>query len=242
MKSSSKISPRRRVVKKSFQERLKAVDWRKTFNQTVLVFTIGCIFGTYYEEILTLVRHLIATGELDWVSRRGLIYGPFSPVYGIGAVGIYYIFYLTKAKWLVCLLGGAVVGGGLEFVLSVLQEVIFHSRSWNYTGKFLSIDGRTTVPIALLWGVLVLVAARWLYPMLERAYDKLKGKKMNIFCIVLTVFLAFDITLSVAASLRQAERRKGEPATNEIDSFLDEHFSDERMRQVYDNAVPVPQD
>lgn len=215
------------------------VTKRVVFNQIVIFFTIGCVFGTYYEEILTLVKHLFATGELDWVSRRGLVWGPFSPVYGLGAVGIYFIFYLTKAKWWVCLFGGAVLGGGFEFILSLLQEWIFHTRSWDYSDRFLNLDGRTTIPYALFWGILGVVTACWLYPMLERAYDKLKGRKMNIFCIVLTIFLAVDAGLSVAATLRQSERREGEPADSELDEFLDEHFSDERLKETYDNASYV---
>lgn len=229
----------KKPVKKTFKERLKSVDWRKIFNQTILIFTIGCIFGTYYEEILTLIKHLFATGELDWVSRRGLVWGPFSPVYGLGAVGIYFVFYLTKAKWPVCLFGGAFLGGGFEFLLSLLQEWIFHTRSWNYSDRFWNIDGRTTVPYALFWGILGVVTACWLYPMLERAYDKLKGRKMDVFCVVLTIFLLFDAGLSIAATLRQSERREGEPADSRLDVFLDEHFSDERLKETYDNATYV---
>ena len=50
------------------------------------IFVIGCIFGTYYEQILTLVKSLIHTGEFVWEFRRGVLYGPFSPIYGAGAV------------------------------------------------------------------------------------------------------------------------------------------------------------
>lgn len=213
---------------------------RLIFNQVVLVFAIGCVFGTYYEEIITLWKNFWASGgELVWQSRRGLVYGPFSPVYGLGAVGIYLLFYRKKMNWQACFFGGALLGGGFEYILSVLQEWLFGTRSWNYSDRFMDIGGRTTVPYMLFWGLLVLVATKWLYPWLDKGYQKLEGKGLNIFCAVLATFLAFDVAMSLAASLRQAERRAGHEPRNGLEVFLDERFSDERLKKIYDNAVYV---
>lgn len=49
------------------------------------VFLIGSVIGSLYEEILFLVQHLMATGELAWSLRRGVIWGPFNVIYGFGA-------------------------------------------------------------------------------------------------------------------------------------------------------------
>lgn len=218
---------------------LKAAERRKLFNQIILIFTIGCIFGTYYEEILTICKNFLATGTFHWVSRRGLVYGPFSPVYGLGALGIYLSFYRWRSSWQTCFLGGALLGGMFEYALSILQEFFFHTRSWDYSDRLLDIHGRTTIPYMLFWGLLVVIAVHWLYPLLERLYQKLAGKTMNYFCIGLAVFLAFDITMSFAATLRQAERRAGNVPDTSIELFLDKHFSDERLKKIYDNAVYV---
>lgn len=105
---------------------------RDIFNHIVLFFVIGCVIGTYYEEILCLVRTFIGTGEWQWVSRRGLLYGPFSPVYGIGAVLVYLLFYRPQLKFWPSVLLGALFGGALEILLSLGQEIAFGTRSWNY--------------------------------------------------------------------------------------------------------------
>ena len=224
-------------------QKVKDKSWGWTlFNQLVLIFAIGCIFGTYYEELICLVRNLIETGNVILVSRRGLVYGPFSPIYGIGAVGIYLIFYRTKAKWPVCLLGGALLGGMFEYGASVVQELIFGTRSWDYTGQLGSIGGRTTVPYMLVWGLLALLAARWLYPLLEKAYDRMAGRRMNRICVALAVFLVFDATISIAAMWRQAERRAGDTADNAVEEFLDEEFPDSKLQLIYDNTVYVKKD
>ena len=74
------------------------VSGKMIFYQVVILFVVGCVFGTYWEEIQVLIRTWVETGAPEWESRRGLVYGPFSPVYGIGAVMIYLMFYLPRAK------------------------------------------------------------------------------------------------------------------------------------------------
>lgn len=238
-KSASPVTPSAQA--KPALAPLPKASFRLIFNQLILVFTIGCIFGTYYEEILTIFKNFFATGTIEWLSRRGLVYGPFSPVYGMGAVGIYLAFYRTRANRLICFFGGALAGGILEYGLSVLQELIFSTRSWDYSDRLLDIGGRTTIPYMLFWGLLVVIAAHWLYPLLEGAYARLQGKWLNIFCIGLAIFLTFNITMSVAATLRQSSRRAGDPADTTVEVFLDRHFPDERLRLIYDNTVYVPE-
>lgn len=209
---------------------------RAIFNQIVLVFTIGCVFGTYWEEIMHLVTSFWATGTPTWESRRGLVYGPFSPVYGIGAVLIYLLFYLPRFKAWFCLVGGAIFGGVLEYLLSILQEWIFGTISWDYSDRFLNINGRTTVPYMVVWGGLVMVFAKWVLPYLGKVYRQIKEANINRICLVLAVFLAFNITMSVAAVLRQTMRHNGNPADKRIEVFLDSRFPDERLKQIYSNT------
>lgn len=209
---------------------------RLIFNQVVLNFAIGCIFGTYYEELITLFKNFMGTGQLIWESRRGLVYGPFSPIYGMGAVGIYLLFYRRKRNWQASFFGGALLGGAFEYFLSWLQEMVFGTRSWDYTGRPLNIGGRTTVIYMVFWGLLVFLVADLLCPWLDKLYHKVKPQAMNMFCTVLAVFLLFDITVSVLAVGRQAMRRAGDPADTVIEQFFDWRFPDERLQQVYSNT------
>ena len=47
-----------------------------------LIFLTGCLVGWIYEEIF----YWITEGMLR---NRGILYGPWLPIYGIGALGIY---------------------------------------------------------------------------------------------------------------------------------------------------------
>lgn len=212
------------------------ISGRMIFYQVVILFVVGCVFGTYWEEIMNLVKSFWLTGTPVWESRRGLVYGSFSPVYGIGAVLIYLVFYLTKLKGWLCFVGGAVFGGVLEYVLSVIQEWIFETRSWDYSELWLNIGGRTTIPYMLVWGGLVFAVVKWVCPLIDRTCRKVEEKKLRRFCVGLAVFMAIDVIISVAAVWRQTERREGDPANTRLEQILDQRFPDERLEKIYSNT------
>ena len=60
------------------------------------------------------------------------------------------------------------------------------------------------------------------------------------FFFLLIVFMIFNIVLSGLALSRYSVRKtEGTEASTEIEYFLDEHFTDERMERIYPNAIIV---
>ena len=56
------------------------------FKKLFFIFVIGSIFGDYYERIINLVGYSWGGTHWFWERRSGVIYGPFSVIYGAGAV------------------------------------------------------------------------------------------------------------------------------------------------------------
>lgn len=208
---------------------------RTIFNQVVLLFLIGCIVGTYYEEILRVVVNFYSSGQFIWESRRGLVWGPFSPVYGIGAVCIYFLFYRTKCSFAACFIGGAFAGGIIEYILSFLQEKVLGTISWDYSDRLLTINGRTTVPYMIVWGAMIGLFVYFVYPWLDQLYHRVPELTMNWICITVAVVLVLDVIVSVSAVARQSMRKAGNPADNAVEIWLDQHFDDQRLRETYSN-------
>ena len=109
-------------------------------------------------------------------------------------------------------------------------------RGWSDSDRLLNIDGRTTIPYMIVWGGLVMIFAQIVLPYLGKVYQQIKEVNMNRICMVLAVFLAFNISMSVAAVLRQTMRHEGNPADKRIEIFLDKRFPDERLQQIYSNT------
>lgn len=209
------------------------------FNKAVMIFVLGSVFGTYYEQILHLVKHLLKYGSFSWVSRRSLIYGPFSLIYGLGAVLVYLFFCHKKRPWYKNFIYGGFLGGVYEFVMSWLQENIWGTISWDYSGYFLDIGGRTTVPFMAFWGLLALLFVDVFYPLVNKLYYQISEKKMAILASGLAAVLIFDMIISATAVFRQTQRHRGVPANTFIDHFCDYYYTDEYLKKVYDNSWRV---
>ncbi len=206
------------------------------FNKIIFIFVIGSILGTYYEEILHFVTVFLKTGTISWVSRRGLLYGPFSPIYGIACVLVYLIFGIKKRVWWKTFLYGSLLGGAYEYGMSFLQEKIWGSISWDYSHHFLNIGGRTTIPFMVFWGLVVLLLVYVLFPCIEHIFNKMSMITVNRLAEFLFIFLAFDVTISLVAVSRQSLRHEGIRPQTPIGEFCDQHFTDEYLKKIYDNA------
>ena len=76
------------------------------FYKLFFIFMIGCVVGYCIEMLWCYLR----LGYFE--SRQGLIYGPFSPVYGIGAVIFTVVLYRFRhANGVVIFLASGIIGG-----------------------------------------------------------------------------------------------------------------------------------
>ena len=77
-----------------------------------LIFLTGCLVGWIYEEIF----YWITEGLLH---NRGILYGPWLPIYGIGALGIYAMKPVKKHPVLLFVLC-AMVTGIVEYIIGYI--------------------------------------------------------------------------------------------------------------------------
>ncbi len=214
--------------KKVFAEKL---EFQKLFS----IFIIGSIVGCYYEMIYNFFRHLILYGDIFWDIRTGVIYGPFNVIYGFGAMLMAKFLCEKNLKWWKIFLYGAVVGGLCEYILSLLQEIFTGTVSWNYSGYFLNINGRTTIPYMLFWGLLCLLFVEVVYPFISKLLNKIPYRIGSIIFNIMVVFLSIDMFLSFSAVIRQYLRRCNYPPYTFYGEFLDRAYPDEVLKKVYSN-------
>ncbi len=207
------------------------------FYKLFIVFLIGCIFGNYYEMILNLIRHFLRDGSFFWEVRRGLIYGPLSPIYGLGAVIITYFLAEKNHKWYQTIIYGSLLGGSCEYIMSLLQEIFIGSSSWNYKNRILNINGRTTIPIMLLWGLLSYIFVKIIYPRISNLIEKIPNNVGTKITKTLIILVSIDMLISFTAVIRQGLRKKDIPPYTIIGEICDKVYTDERLKKAYPNMV-----
>lgn len=230
---------RQQLVLETYEDRLpKAVEkpfgYGICFNKLFILFMVGNVIGCVLETVWA-----IATlGHFEM--RVGLVYGPFIPVYGFGAVLLtlcLFKFYKVRDLWL--FIGSGILGASFEYFASYFQEKLLGTVSWDYSGTLLNIDGRTNLMYALIWGILGLVWVKDVYPVISKFIEKIPKRVGNIIVIALFVFMAYDAFISVSAIVRQNARRDNVPAQTEFGEYLDENFPDEYMEFIYPHMQDV---
>lgn len=196
------------------------------------IFMIGSIFGFFAEIIYA----FICTRDLE--IRRGLIYGPFIQIYGIGALAYYILVSKVKEPKKAFFIG-MFMGGCLEYLCSFFQELFFGTISWDYTSEFLDINGRTCFIYCLYWGIIAVLYLKFAYPILKKIDFIMEYSKIKILTIFLMLFMICDITISCMAAVRQQERRNSIPANGRIDEFLDKYYNDTFLDSVYNNKKEI---
>ena len=202
--------------------------------QVVILFIVGCMAGLLIEEIWM----LITAGLTE--SRVGLIWGPFSPLYGTGAVFLTVICYqLHKhhANSLVIFLVSVVVGGTLEQLTGWGMQEIFHSESWTYAHLPDAITQWVAWRFLGFWGILGLIWCRVIMPRALYKIGEPTSKRQAIFVTLLTVYLVADITMTVACLGRKAQRDAGIPPTNAFEMWVDTHYDDSFVSARFQNMT-----
>ena len=196
------------------------------------VFIIGSVFGFFAEMLYS----TIFTRTL--VIRKGLIYGPFIQIYGVGAVA-YYLLISNVKEPKEAFTYGMIMGGILEYIGSFLQEILFGTISWDYRNMFFNLNGRTSLLYCFYWGIIAVAYLKIVYPWLKNIEPLLHKLSVKIFTVFLALFMTFDIGISCMAAARQEERRKDISPKNSLDEFIDKAYPDEYLDKIYNNKKNV---
>lgn len=164
----------------------------------LIAYFIIYSFAGYVVEML---YSMISKGTIE--SRQSFLYGPFSGIYGLGAiVMILFLRYFNKNNNRL-FIGGFIVGSIVEYLISLFAEVILHVKWWDYSNMPININGRICVYFSIFWGFLAIYFMSYVHPKIDRLIDKIKSRistnKIKIITMIVTVFLVVDGFLTAYA-------------------------------------------
>ena len=198
------------------------------------IFLIGSILGYGIEMVVGLVQN----GH--FVSRQGLLFGPFIQVYGVGLVAYYLVISnIRKKSYIKIFFITMLLGGIVEYLFSYLQETWFGTISWDYSNLLFNIHGRTSLLHCLYWGIGGVLFVRFILPLIRNLNGWCKNTNFRYVTAFLVLFITFDIVMSGMAGSRQLERKNNIAANGYIDNFFDEYYPDAKLEQIYSNAKTV---
>lgn len=163
----------------------------------VLFFWVYAVIGWIYEVVLE-------TFIYRWgFSNRGVLFGPWLPVYGFGATVFLLLWYrLIKKKPMigkllmipVIFLLTMVTATLIELVTSYLCEWIMGSWPWQtYVDYKINFQGRIALSPSIRFGIGGVVFLYVIQPLLDLLAEKLKDKTAIIIAASIVTVLAVDL-------------------------------------------------
>ena len=206
------------------------------------IFVICCMLGL----VIEVIYHVLVVDPGHYQDRAGLLYGPFSPIYGVGAVLMTIALnrFHDKSPILIFLVS-AVIGGAFEFFVSWFMETAFGIKAWDYTGTFLSIDGRTNGMFMCMWGALGLVWVKFALPIMLKIVNKIPWNWRYALTTVCAVLMAIDCVLTLSALDCWYQREAGtmdydDPSA--IVQFCNDNYDNDFMADRFQSMTINPDD
>ena len=137
------------------------------------------------------VIFILGALTLGVLNNWGILYGPWLPIYGVGAVFLSMLKPLKKNPIFLFILS-IIITGLLEYIVGYISVNIFNQRLWDYTGLFLNINGLVCLRSVLTFAVGSLILNYLLLPLIDKYYNK---KYYKYTYIIISIFI-IDIIVS----------------------------------------------
>lgn len=213
---------------------MENIDKKITLKQIIWYSIIFSIFGLIIETLFC----YLTTGVLE--SRKGLIWGPFCPVYGVGATILIILLDKYKNNSIKLFLIGSIAGNIIEYGLSYLLEAMYGTRFWDYSYLDWNLNGRICIKYSIFWGILAILLIKLIKPQIDKIINKIPDSKiLNIIMIILiiidcgaTMWAINTYQNRVVQNYFNVEVKK----QNNIKQFIENKlFSNEIMKKTFPN-------
>lgn len=212
------------------------------------VFFVCSVLGLILEE----VWHMVVVDPGVYQDRAGMLFGPFSPIYGFGAVLMTMAlnrFY--KKNPLIIFLVSALIGGAFEVFVGWFMQTSFGVVSWSYSHIRLFgmpdpiavlTGGRTCTPFVCMWGLGGLIWIKVLLPRLLKLINMIPWKRRYSATVILTAVMLIDGVMTLQSLDYWYQRVNGTVRNIPVAQFYDKHFDNEYMENRFQSMTMSPKD
>ena len=169
-----------------------------------IYFLAYSVIGWIYEVFLEVVVY-------RWgFSDRGVLTGPYCPVYGFGMI----IFLMTiyriiknknlKAKLIMIpavFLGCALIATGVELIASYICEAIYGSWPWQtYADYTYNFQARIALSPSVRFGIGGVIMLYLIQPLFEKGSDRLTRRALDIVFYITAAVMLIDLVYTFVIS------------------------------------------
>jgi len=161
-----------------------------TVNNYFFLFYVAAFAGFIWEVLLYFIQE-------QSFYKRGFFHGPWLPIYGCGAVIIYFFLHKKKSHPIQCFFFSGLIGGTVELFIGWILFTFFHAKYWDYTNQFLNVGGYICLYSILGFGLAGMILVCYAAPKLLGIWVRLPLKLRLNLIAVLIILLAIDTATSL---------------------------------------------
>ena len=182
-----------------FEETLRLGKQHKNYGGKKIMWTRE-LLGTnvyniiHYFFIYSILGWLIESIYMSFCEKkivnRGFIKGPICPIYGIGALTVFFVLRRFSGNYVLLFFVGSILATTIEFVTAKVMIAIFGEVWWDYNEKPFNYKGILCLESSVAWGFYTVGLFLFLQKFVEflvNSYSIKVGKTLGI--IVITYFI-----------------------------------------------------
>ena len=184
-----RLSPIEEEYKKS-NLRVLHPNRNYTITSILVCFFFMCFVGWVWEVSLSMISY----GRFV---NRGVLHGPWIPIYGFGCVLILLLLKRFRMRPKVEFSMAVLLCGCIEYFTGFFLELTHNGQKWwDYTGYFLNLHGRICAEGLLVFGVGGMAFVYVVAPLIDNWVKEHLNKKLSAACLVLLLLFGGDVIYS----------------------------------------------
>ena len=184
-----RLSPIEEEYKKS-NLRVLHPNRNYTITSILVCFFFMCFVGWIWEVSLSMISY----GRFV---NRGVLHGPWIPIYGFGCVLILLLLKRFRMRPKVEFSMAVLLCGCIEYFTGFFLEITHNGQKWwDYTGYFLNLHGRICAEGLLVFGIGGMAFVYVVAPLIDNWVKEHLNKKLSAACLVLLLLFGGDVIYS----------------------------------------------
>ena len=155
-----------------------------------ICFIVYSLIGWIYESILkTIVQKKIV--------NSGFLFGPFCPIYGMGAVIMLIFLDWLKGNNTLLFITAFFILSLWEYLVGWGLEKIFNTKYWDYSNFRFNIKGRICLQASLVWAAFSLIFINFFHPFMDKTIILVDERTLVFITGIILFYLIIDTIISV---------------------------------------------
>ena len=128
--------------------------------------------------------------------NSGFLYGPFCPMYGIGAVLMIELGKVSNNVIIIFLLS-FILFSVWEYLVAVILEKMFKTKYWDYSNLKFNLQGRICLKNSIYWGILGVLLIFVIQPLVQKVTNLIPNEILIYVEIILSLAILVDGIITI---------------------------------------------